>query len=336
MASLARLAEVKTTEVKGVGPKGAESLAKVGINNVADLLHHVPHRYIDRSQKAPIAQIPIGKEVTVIGEVRSVTIRRPRRNLAIIEARIADESATIKAVWFNQTFRKGQLNEGAQVALSGVVESFRGALQMKSPAVDVLDSPSESLITGRVVPIHSSVGNVTPGVMRRGIHNALARSHPIEDTVPVEFLAAHGLMDRDLAFSTIHFPETPDQVAPARKRLVYDELFRLELALAVQKRRQILDTEGIAHGPSGELVDRFLQGLPFSLTSAQRRVLAEIDVDLRAPHPMHRLLQGEVGSGKTVVAVASLLQGVEGGWQGAIMAPTEVLAEQHFLGVRGI
>ena len=336
MASLARLAEVKTTEVKGVGPKGAESLAKVGINNVADLLHHVPHRYIDRSQKAPIAQIPIGKEVTVIGEVRSVTIRRPRRNLAIIEARIADESATIKAVWFNQTFRKGQLNEGAQVALSGVVESFRGALQMKSPAVDVLDSPSESLITGRVVPIHSSVGNVTPGVMRRGIHNALARSHPIEDTVPVEFLAAHGLMDRDLAFSTIHFPETPDQVAPARKRLVYDELFRLELALAVQKRRQILDTEGIAHRPSGELVDRFLQGLPFSLTSAQRRVLDEIDVDLRVPHPMHRLLQGEVGSGKTVVAVASLLQGVEGGWQGAIMAPTEVLAEQHFLGVRGI
>ena len=151
-------------------------------------------------------------------------------------------------MWFNQTFRKGQLSEGAQVALSGVVDSFRGALQMKSPAVDVLDSPSESLITGRVVPIHSSVGSVTPGVMRRGIHNALVRSQPIDDTVPVEFLAAHGLMDRDTAFSMIHFPETPDQVAPARKRLVYDELLRLELALAVQKRRQILDTDGIAHG----------------------------------------------------------------------------------------
>ncbi|MCZ6736545.1 MAG: OB-fold nucleic acid binding domain-containing protein, partial [Actinobacteria bacterium] len=188
MASLSRLAEIGTSEVKGLAGKRSSALAKAGIDSVADLLHHVPRRYIDRSMKSPIAQIPIGSEVTVIGEVRSVSMRRPRRNLAIIEARIADESATIKAVWFNQTFRKRQLTEGAQVALSGVVESFRGALQMKSPAVDVLDSPSESLITGRVVPIHGSVGEVSPGIMRRAIHNALLRSRPIEDAVPPEFI----------------------------------------------------------------------------------------------------------------------------------------------------
>ena len=334
MASLSRLAQIGTSEVKGLGGKRSSALAKAGIDSVADLLHHVPRRYIDRSIKSPIAQIPIGSEVTVIGEVRSVSMRRPRRNLAIIEALIADESATIKAVWFNQTFRKRQLTKGAQVALSGVVESFRGALQMKSPAVDVLDSPSESLITGRIVPIHGSVGEVSPGIMRRAIHNALLRSRPIEDAVPPEFIEAHGLMDRDQAFGVIHFPETIEDVGPARERLVYDELFRLELALAVQKRKQMIEATGVAHEASGDLVRQFLQGLPYSLTAAQTRVLNEIEADLKVPHPMHRLLQGEVGSGKTVVAVSTLLHGIEGGWQGAIMAPTEVLAGQHYLGVR--
>jgi ATP-dependent DNA helicase RecG len=335
MTSLSRLAEVGTAEVKGLAGKRSQALAKAGIHSVADLLHHVPRRYIDRSLKSPIAQIPIGSEVTVIGEVRKVSMRRPRRNLAIIEAQITDDSATIKAVWFNQTFRARQLTEGSQVALSGVVESFRGALQMKSPAVDVLDSPTESLATGRVVPIHGSVGSVSPGVMRRALHNALARSRPIDDSIPREFVNAHGLIERDHAFGVIHFPESLEDVGPARRRLVYDELFRLELALAVQKRKQMIEASGVAHELSGELVGRFLDGLPYKLTSAQLRVLAEIESDLVADHPMHRLLQGEVGSGKTVVAVSTLLHGIEGGWQGAIMAPTEVLAGQHYLGVSG-
>ena len=336
MASLARLAEIETSELKGIGPKSSVALRQLGIRHVADLLYHVPRRYIDRSQKSPIAQTPIGSEVTLIGKVEKVTERRPRRNLLIIEARIADETATIKAVWFNQRFRLNQLTEGSLVALSGEVESFRGSLQMKSPDVDVLDSPSEGLVTGRVVPIHPAVAKLRVGTIRRAIHNALDRSAPIEDTVPVEFLAAQGLMERDLAFNSIHFPETLEEVGPARRRLVYDELFRLELALALQKRKQVLEATGISLDPSGELVERFLGGLPYELTGAQKRVLDEISLDLETPHPMHRLLQGEVGSGKTVVAVASLLRAVEGGWQGAIMAPTEVLAEQHFLGVRSL
>ncbi|MDX1468168.1 MAG: ATP-dependent DNA helicase RecG [Acidimicrobiia bacterium] len=336
MASLARLARIETSELTGIGKKSAAALAELGIRNVADLIHHVPRRYIDRSSKSPIAQVPIGTEVTLIGEVMSVTQRRPRRNLAIIEARIKDDSAVMKAVWFNQTFRLQQLTEGAQVALSGVVESFRGALQMKSPDVDVLDAPSEGLLTGRVVPIHSRVAKLKIGTIRRAIHNALKRSLPIPDTVPEEFRAQHGLMDRSDAYEAIHFPETMDQVGPARRRLVYDELFRLELALALQKRKQMLDATGVTHTPTGELVDSFIHGLPFDLTRAQLRALEEVEADLGAPHPMHRLLQGEVGSGKTVVAVAALLAGVEGGWQGAIMAPTEVLAEQHYLGVRSL
>lgn len=336
MASLTRLTQVGTDQVKLIGPKTAEKLAGAGIHHVADLLHHVPHRYIDRTHKTPIAQMPIGSEVTVIGEVRSVKSRRPRRNLTIIEAVIADDSASVKAVWFNQRFRLRQLGEGAQVALSGVVESFRGSLQMKSPDVDTLGSDLEGLATGRIVPIHSAIAKISPGTIRRSIHNALGRSRPIEDTVPVEFLAGAGLLGRDEAFGAIHFPETMEEVTPARRRLVYDELFRLELALAMQKRKQMEEARGIAHRTSGELVKRFIDGLPYHLTGAQRSVLEEIESDLATAHPMHRLLQGEVGSGKTVVAVATLLHGIEGGWQGAIMAPTEVLAEQHYLGLRSL
>ena len=336
MASLARLAAIPTSELQGIGPKSSAALAELGIRNVADLLYHVPHRYIDRSNKTPISSTPIGTEVTIIGEVRKVSSRRVRRNMMIIEAQIADETATIKAVWFNQKFRLQQLTDGALVALSGKVESFRGALQMKSPDVDVLDAPLEGLRTGRVVSIHSRVAKIKIGTIRRAIHNALKRSRPIDDTVPAEYLASHGLMGRDDAFGAIHFPNDLEEVGPARRRLVYDELFRLELALALQKRRQIEGSSGIAHAPDGKLVDRFIAGLPYQLTRAQKKVLAEIDEDLSGAHPMHRLLQGEVGSGKTVVAVATLLSGIEGGWQGAIMAPTEVLAEQHYMGVRGL
>jgi ATP-dependent DNA helicase RecG len=336
VASLSRLAAVDVGDVKGLGGKRSESLKKAGIHSVADLLHHVPRRYIDRSNRSSIAKAPVGEEVTIIGTVRSVSKRWPRRNLLIVEATIEDESARIKAVWFNQKHLPRMLENADEVALSGVIESFRGKLQMKTPAVDVLSGDREALTVGRIVPIHPTVGGVAPGYLRRSIHNALVRSRPIEDTVPTELKAANGLMERDEAFGSIHFPESLDEVGPARKRLVYDELFRLELALALQKRHQMESSIGIAHEPTGELVDRFISGLPYDLTRAQKRVLAEIESDLTESHPMHRLLQGEVGSGKTVVAVAALLRGVEGGWQGAMMAPTEVLAEQHYLGIRGL
>ena len=336
VASLARLATIDVGQVKGLGGKRSRSLADAGIATVADLIHHVPRRYIDRSLKSSISKVPIGTEVTIIGKVVSVQQRRPRRNLQIIEAVVEDDTARIKAVWFNQRHLPGLLERADEVALSGVVESFRGTLQMKTPAVDVLSSSTEGLTVGRVVPVHPTAGGVGPGHMRRAIHNALTRSRPIEDVLPTELKASNGLMERDRAFGSIHFPETMEEIAPARKRLVYDELFRLELALALQKRHQMESSIGIAHEPTGELAERFLTGLPYRLTAAQTRVLDEIERDLRAPHPMHRMLQGEVGSGKTVVAVATLLRGIEGGWQGALMAPTEVLAEQHYLGVRSL
>ncbi|MGH8874063.1 MAG: ATP-dependent DNA helicase RecG, partial [Acidimicrobiia bacterium] len=275
-------------------------------------------------------------EVTVVARGVGVSTRRPRRNLAIIEARLTDGPSTLTAVWFNQAFRERQLAPGAEVALSGVVESFRGRLQMKSPAVDLLSSSAESLVTGRVVPVHQSVGEMSPGHLRRAVHEALKIARPISDPLPEELVERLGMVSRDRAIAEIHFPEQEAEVGPARERLVFDELFRLEVALALQKRRRAVEEVGIAHPATGELVDQFVAGLPFVLTDAQRRVIGELRDDLASDQPMHRLLQGEVGSGKTVLAAVALLYGIEGGYQGAVMAPTEVLAEQHYRGMRGL
>ncbi len=333
MPSLVYLNDTPVDRVKGLGGRRGRVLNSAGINSVTDFLLHVPRRYLDRSRVVGIGEVPIGEEVTVTGEVRRVAMRRLRRNMVLVEATIEDETGSLAVVWFNQRFRARQLNEGAEVALSGVVERFRGKRQMKSPAVDVLSSPNENLLTGRVVPIHPSVGEVGPGLIRRAMHNALGRSRPIEDPVPVEILERAHLVDRDAAVWGIHFPESLDEAMVSRRRLAFDELFRLELALAVKKLRQKQESTGVEHKDDGVLAGRFLAGLPYELTSAQRRVLDDIATDLSGDVPTNRLLQGEVGSGKTVVAVATLLHGVEGGWQTAVMAPTEVLATQHYLGI---
>jgi ATP-dependent DNA helicase RecG len=336
MATLARLAGIGVENVSGLAGRRGAALQKADIRSVADLLMHVPRRYIDRSRVEPIGLLPVNEEVTVIAQVQSISSRRPRRNLVIVEAKLTDGTGPLKAVWFNQRFRLNQLAVGSEVALSGKVERFRGSHQMKSPEVDVLSNDTESLTTGRVVPIHPNVKDVGVGWIRRGVHNALRRSQPIPDPIPPDIVKRQRLIARSDAFQAIHFPDEVEQTRPARRRLVFDEFFRLEIALAVNKKRQANLSKGVTHRPSGQLVRLFLDGLPYSLTGSQSRVLEEIQGDLVDPKPMHRLLQGEVGSGKTVVAVAALLSAVEGGWQGAVMAPTEVLATQHFIGIRDL
>lgn len=331
--SLAYLTTVPIEAVKGLAGARGRAMRNGGVATVTDLLLHAPRRYIDRSMKTPIAEVPVGREVTVVGTVGAIRSRRPRRNLTLVEATIVDDSGTLTATWFNQAFRAQQLSPGQEVALSGKVERFREKLQMNAPAVDILSSPAEGLTTGRVVPIHPSVGDVSPGHLRRAVHNALGRSRPIGEPLTEAILAEHRLIGRDEAISLIHFPETMADVGPARSRLVFDEFFRIELALALGKQRRSLEAIGYAHTGNGTLVDRFVSGLPYPLTSAQLRVASEVAEDMGAPHPMHRLLQGEVGSGKTVVAVMALLTAVECGRQAAVMAPTEVLAAQHYIGI---
>ena len=331
--TLAQLAGVEVERIKGLSGKRGEKLRKAGIVTVADLLLHTPRRYVDRSRTLPLSDVPLDEEVTVVGTVKKVSVRRPRRGLVIVEATIYDQTGLLKAVWFNQAFRERQLAEGTEVALSGTLSRYRGSLQMQSPDADVLDRPSESLVTGRIMPVHPTVGGIGPGYLRRAIHSALLKARPMSDPLPPAMRERLGLLDRDTAIGDIHFPDQIEAAEAARSRLVFDELFRLEIALAVRKHRQIDLAEGIPHDGDGSLVEAFLEALPYEMTGAQSRAIAEIQHDMAAPHPMHRLLQGEVGSGKTVVAMAALLTAVQGGFQGAVMAPTEVLADQHYIGL---
>jgi ATP-dependent DNA helicase RecG len=261
MATLARLAQVPVGSVKGLSGRRGQALHKAGIHTVADLLMHVPRRYIDRSTSVKIADAPVNQEFTVFGRVKSVSVRRPRRNLAIVEAVVVDETGRMKVVWFNQTYLARRLSTDAEVALSGKAERFRGRLQMKSPAVDVLSSDTESLVVGRVVPIHPAVGEATAGVMRRAIHNALMRSRPVPDTVPPRIVEIAGVAERDWALGAIHFPDELSQVEPARDRLVFDELFRLEVALALQKNGRRSHRRGSPIRPRGSCGNG-LSGVP--------------------------------------------------------------------------
>ncbi|MDJ0925577.1 MAG: ATP-dependent DNA helicase RecG [Acidimicrobiia bacterium] len=329
--SLAYLTTLSTDQVKGIGPRSTKRLTENGIESVADLLLHVPRRYLDRSQLFDLSDVPLNEEATIGGTVLSVRKRRISRGRTMIDAQITDGTNVITAIWFNPYLR---IAEGTEVVLSGKVERFRGRLQIKSP--DMARLEADSLLTGRVVPIHPSAGGLSPTKMRASIHNALKRSRPVSEVLPPEMLRRLRLVGRDRAIGDIHFPEAESDVEPARRRLAFDELFRLEIALALRKRLQIDEATGIVHDPSAQIVGRFVDALPYRLTAAQRRTIDEIQGDLASPHPMHRLLQGEVGSGKTVVAVAALLTGIQSHYQGAVMAPTEVLAEQHYFGIRDL
>jgi ATP-dependent DNA helicase RecG len=328
---LAYLASVPTDVVKGIGPKGARQLADAGVNSVADLLLHAPRRYLDRSQVFDLSSVPLGEEVTVGGTVLEFEARQITRKKRMSDAVLSDGTNVVKVRWFGRILK---LKPGDELLLSGKVERFRGTLSMTNP--DVEQVGGTSLVTGRVVPIHPGVGNLKPGKMREAIDNALRRARPVHEALPEEILRRQHLVDRDSAIAGLHFPDDRAEAEAARRRLVFDELFRLEVSLAMRKHQQVEAAKGVAHRVDGELVERFIAALPYRLTGAQQRSIEEIRRDLASPHPMHRLLQGEVGSGKTVVAVAALLTAVQGGFQGAVMAPTEVLAQQHYLGIRDL
>ena len=317
--------------VSGIGPVTMKRLNNAGLASVADLVLHVPRTYLDRSQLFDLAEVPLGEEVTVGGVVAKVEERRMSRNRKMTTAIIGDGTSVVRVVWFNPYLK---ITVGQEIILSGKLERFKGTLQMKSPDMDRLDRGGDSMLTGRVVPIHRAIGGFSPTKVRLAVANALKRAEPIHEVLPESMLDRLGLVGRSQALQSIHFPGEMSEVAPARRRLVFDELFRLEIAVALQKRHKEATAVGIAHVIEGELVDRFVNVLPFTLTDAQRRAIDELQRDLGADLPMQRLLQGEVGSGKTVVAVACLLTGVQSGYQGAVMAPTEVLAEQHYLGFR--
>jgi ATP-dependent DNA helicase RecG len=349
------LAARQVTELKPVGPKLATGLAEMGIVTVLDLLQHYPRRYVDRTQRAEIAELSIGDEATVDAEVRSIHARRTRdRKRTIVNGVVYDGTGLLELVFFNQPWRERQLRPGTQVSLFGKVESYRGKRQMTNPVVDVLAAPDDEpdpdaaestgsvpeRQSGAIVPVYPQSGKaeVHTWQLARAVASALSRIRPrgLADPLDDARRRAHELVDRDHAYVGIHRPETMSDAYSAIRRLKFDEFLRMQLALVARKRALAANAEGIRHDVDGPLVPEFHARLPFPLTGDQERAIAEIERDLAGNAPMHRLLQGEVGSGKTVVALTALLTAVQGGYQGAFMAPTEVLAEQHELTMRAL
>jgi ATP-dependent DNA helicase RecG len=331
--TLRELRDIPLERIKGIGEKKLASLKEVGVSSVLDLLTTYPRRWVDRTNEARVSDLVPGSEALVLVTVRSVTKKSMRNRRTMIEAQVGDGSGRLHVVFFNQPWRERQLREGLQIALFGKADVFRGGLQMTNPIVDMIGDR-----TGRIVPIYpqSEKAQLSTWEIAGWVENALERCGPRGFADPLSRLIRneHGLIERGSALRRIHLPETMGEKEQARRRLAFDELLRVQTVLVMRKRAFERDQRGIRHDMSGELVRRFRSALSYSFTGAQERAIAEIETDLAGPHPMHRLLQGDVGAGKTVVAVAALLCAVQGGHQGALMAPTEVLAEQHATGIR--
>jgi ATP-dependent DNA helicase RecG len=308
----------------------AEALEEMGIISVLDLLTHYPRRYLDRTTQVPISELKEGDDATVIASIRKVKRipgRRGSKPVVVID--VWDQRSYLKLSFFNQPWRANYLREGMDIAISGKVTTFRGQRQMSNPSVEVI----EGEWTGKVVPIYpqSEKAGITSMEIASCVGEALQWAGELEDPVPSGALKAYNFAPRGWSMKYVHQPGSVADKEAARRRLGFDELLRLQLVLVMRKRAVEQSSEGISHEVGSELIRHFRESLPFSLTGAQERAIEEIEADLAKSVPMHRLLQGDVGSGKTLVALWCLLTAVAGGHQGALMAPTEVLADQHYM-----
>ncbi len=335
------------TRLHGVSERRTKMLADLGIDTVLDLLTTYPRRYIDRTRQADVSDLVVGDEAAVLASVQSAHARRARTGRAVVDVVVRDGTGRLKIVFFNQPWRAKQLEAGSEAIFFGKVTEYRGSRQMANPVVDVVAGVTPGRRTLRILPVYPASEKVglTSWEIGAFVEEALRRAGDFADPLPEEWRTSLHLGGRTESFQAIHLPESFEARDRARRRLVFDELFRLQLALVLRRRAFETDARALRHDVSprevtgavtGTLVARFLAGLPYELTRAQRQALAVIVADMAGPFPMHRLLQGDVGSGKTVVALATLLAAVQGGHQGALMVPTEVLAEQHFAAVRAL
>jgi len=319
--------ELPLQSLQGVGPSLSGKLAKLGLRTVRDLLEYRPHRYEEAVPERPIADLLAGEEAAIAGEIVRVTVRRPSRRLAIVQARVADGTDEITAVWFNQVWLAEKLQPGTRVRL-------RGQLKRNGFTVRSYDLNGVSA-TADYAPVYPASEEVPPKRLRGLVERALPQAADEPDVLPAALKVREALPLRADAIVALHRPRSPDEGEEGRRRLAFDELLVLQLGLA-RARAGAKAAVAPALGEPGELVARYRGLLPFELTPDQVRAIEEIDADLGREAPMQRLLQGDVGSGKTVVALYALLRAVESGRRGALMAPTETLAEQHFLTVEPI
>jgi ATP-dependent DNA helicase RecG len=343
--------------LKGVGPRRAADLQRVGLSTVEDLLYRFPTRYEDRGHFQTIASLRPGVEASVAAEVLSCGIRPTRRpRFKIFEMLVRDKTGSLRAIWFNQPFLKDVFHPHQRVILFGKLELTSHGLQMQGPQYEIVGDAEDdadasepgdvdaasTLHTGRIVPIYEKTGQLTAKMQRALVHQALQPLSPeLPDPIPLAVRRRQHLMDRREALEQVHFPQADASIAdlnafrtPAHRRLIFEEFFLFQLGIVLRKRRADSERKGRAVVVTDQTRDAVRQVLPFRLTGDQKTVIREIVADMQRPQPMNRLLQGDVGSGKTIVALMAALVAMENGLQVAFMAPTEILAEQHFFNIR--
>jgi ATP-dependent DNA helicase RecG len=327
-------AQTPLADIPGVGPQRAKLLAKLDLITIEDaLVRHLPLRHEDRSQVIPLGRITVGEARTCAGTIAGISPPPRGRGRMPLVVTIRDASGFLNCAWFNQPYLARVLKRGQRLIVHGKVQPYgRGPLQMLVKDFELVEEgEDEPLHAGRLVPVYP----LTEGLTQRPLRRLMKRlvdgwADRLEDPLPGRVRAARGLVSLPQAIAAAHFPESEAEQAAARRRLVFDDFFLLEIGLAIRRQREGR-RRGLAMNPSGSLVRRLRASLPYSLTAAQERVWSEIRTDMAEPHPMSRLLQGDVGSGKTVVAALAALTAIEAGYQAAIMAPTEILAEQHLM-----
>ena len=323
------------TQISGIGPKRAEDLQRLGMSTIGDMLYNFPRRHDDYSKLKPIRDLQYGETVTVIGTVKSATTRTVKSGkMKIVEAVISDKSGALRVTWFNQPWVARQLLEAQQVVLSGKVEQYLGRLSMNSPEWEALD---ETLLhTNRIAPVYSLTKGVGQRWLRGAMHKTVEKYAPrVADPLPSELLEKADLLSLSDALRNIHFPKSDKKLKASQHRLAFDEIFTLQLGVLHQKQIWQGKSGRVYKSPNYWLAVQ-LNRLPFKLTNAQEKTLSDVRNDLISGRPMNRLVQGDVGSGKTVVAAMAMLIITHHGAQAALMAPTGILAEQHYASMREV
>ncbi|HIQ00521.1 MAG TPA: ATP-dependent DNA helicase RecG, partial [Anaerolineales bacterium] len=316
------------TTLRGVGSRQAARLARLGLHTIRDVLFFLPRRYDDFSRLKPINQLEYGEEATIIAKVWEAGTRKTRGGTVLFKVILSDDTGFIEVTWFNQPYLAERIRSGQQIVVSGKVDEYLGRLCLTSPEWEPLRR--ELLHTGRLVPVYSLTEGVSGRWLRQLVKRTVDYWAPrLPDHLPPSVREAHDLPDLSTALRQVHYPDSRERLEEARYRLAFDELFIFQLGL-LRQRHLWRSAPGRQLPIDDRTIQAFVLGLPFQLTGAQQRALAQIVADMRSPYPMSRLLQGDVGSGKTVVAAAAMALAVTAGAQAAMMAPTEILAEQHY------
>ena len=321
--------------LKGIGPKKAEQLGRLGIRRVYDLLTWYPRAYEDQSSLRAIGDLRAGEKASVSGAIMNLSEKRAgRRNMTILTAMLSDGTGFLQVSWFNQKYLKQKLKVGKRLFLTGTISyayGGRGNYAMsRVSSFQILDEDEEGVCG--ILPIYKATEGLNQKFFRQAIRRLLEDMETMEEVIPKGITGKYRLMPRLEAFWSIHFPETGETVKAARNRLAFEELYLIQCGLMIVKKRSREGKKGVRHLQDSRLVRRVEESLPFALTGDQRKTWESICRDMESPLPMRRLVQGDVGSGKTVIAMLALVKTVENGYQGALMAPTEILAEQHYQG----